>query len=62
MAPEDIAIAPDLLGHSSLQTTQKYYILARGTRAHEAVQNSLSDARQEARKRVGNGRGRKATC
>ena len=27
-APQDIAIAPDLLGHASLQTTQKHYILA----------------------------------
>jgi integrase/recombinase XerD len=52
-APEDIAIAPDLLGHSSLQTTQQYYILARGTRAHQAVQQALSDARQEARRRLG---------
>jgi site-specific recombinase XerD len=52
-APEQIAIAPDLLGHSSLQTTQKHYILARGTRAHQAVQKSLSDARQEARRRLG---------
>jgi site-specific recombinase XerD len=56
MAPEQIAIAPDLLGHSSLQTTQKYYILARGTRAHQAVQQSLSEARQEARRRLGKGR------
>jgi integrase/recombinase XerD len=52
-APEDIAIAPDLLGHSSLQTTQKYYILARGTRAPQAVQKTVSDARQEARRRLG---------
>jgi integrase/recombinase XerD len=49
-APEQIAIAPDLLGHASLQTTQKHYILARGTRAHQAVQTCLSEA-QEARKR-----------
>jgi site-specific recombinase XerD len=56
-APEQIAIAPDLLGHATLQTTQKYYILARGTRAHLAVQNSLSDARREARERLGKHRG-----
>jgi len=29
--PEEIAIAADLLGHSTLQTTQKHYILAQGT-------------------------------
>jgi integrase len=52
MAPEDIAIAPDLLGHASLQTTQQYYILARGTRAHQPVQKTLSDARHEARRRL----------
>jgi integrase/recombinase XerD len=58
LAPEQIAIAPDLLGHASLQTTQKHYILARGTRAHQAVQRSLSEARQEARRRLGKGNDR----
>lgn len=51
-APEDIGIAPDLLGHASIRTTQKYYVLACGTRAHQAVQRALSEARQEARRRV----------
>lgn len=51
-APEDIAIAPDLLGHSSDQTTQKHYILARGTRAHRDVQENLARARKRARKRL----------
>ena len=27
-APEEIGIAPDLLGHADLQTTQKHYIQA----------------------------------
>jgi hypothetical protein len=60
-APEQIAIAPDLLGHSSLQTTQKHYVLARGTRAHQAAQRSISEARQEARKRFEHKR-RKGLC
>jgi integrase/recombinase XerD len=59
MAPEQIAIAPDLLGHASLQTTQKHYVLARGTRANQAVQQSLSEARQEARRRLREGNNRK---
>jgi integrase/recombinase XerD len=29
-APEDIGIAPDLLGHADLQTTRKHYIQAQG--------------------------------
>ena len=53
--------APDLLGHASLQTTQKHYILARGTRAHQAVQKSISDARHEARQRLGQDKRRNST-
>lgn len=52
-APEDMGIAPDLLTHSSLGTTQKYYILAKGTRAHQATQSNLYNLRAEARKRRG---------
>ena len=33
-APDEIAIAPDLLGHADLETTRKHYIKAQGmTRA-----------------------------
>ena len=33
-APEEIGIAPDLLGHSDLQTTKRHYIQAVGMQAH----------------------------
>jgi len=61
LAPEEIGIAPDLLGHTRFQTTQKHYIQAHGQQAHRAVQATLSEARAAARVR-GNGkcRARKA--
>jgi hypothetical protein len=37
-APEEIGIAPDLLGHADLQTTKKHYIQAVGMKAHARVQ------------------------
>ena len=37
-APEEIGIAPDLLGHADLQTTKKHYIHAVGMRAHARFQ------------------------
>lgn len=33
VAPEEIGIAADLLGHSGLQTTQKHYLHAQGMTA-----------------------------
>ena len=50
-APAEIGIAPDLLGHGSLRTTQKHYIKAAGMTAHRAVQEKLAAARKAARKR-----------
>jgi integrase len=46
-APEEIGIAPDLLGHVDLQTTQKHYIQSVGMRAHLRVQDVI-DARRRA--------------
>jgi excisionase family DNA binding protein len=37
-APEEIGIAPDLLGHTDLQTTRKHYIQGQGITAHARVQ------------------------
>jgi integrase/recombinase XerD len=45
IAPEEIGIAPDLLGHTSLATTQKHYLHAQGMKAHWAVQDALLRAR-----------------
>ena len=51
-APEQIGIAPDLLGHSDLQTTKKHYIQAVGMKAHAKVQEVIA-----ARRRGATGRG-----
>src|SRR5918996_3151375 len=51
-APEEIGIAPDLLGHADLQTTKKYYIQAVGMKAHARVQEVIA-----ARRRAAAGRG-----
>lgn len=47
-APNQIAIAPDLLGHATSQTTRKHYILARGNRARTMVQDAFTSARAKA--------------
>ena len=45
VAPSEIGIAPDLLGHAGLETTRKHYIQATGMKAHRSVLATLSDAR-----------------
>jgi integrase/recombinase XerD len=52
-APEEIGIAPDLLGHADLQTTRKHYIQAQGMTAHRRVQELIA-----ARRRAASGRRR----
>lgn len=47
MAPQEIGIAPDLLGHRSLQTTQKHYIQAQGMTAHRRVQEMIAKRRRQ---------------
>jgi integrase len=47
-APEEIGIAPDLLGHADLQTTKKHYIQAVGMKAHARVQEMIATRRQAA--------------
>ena len=41
-APDEIAIAPNLLGHADLETTQQYYVLAQGVTAHVRVQEVIA--------------------
>jgi integrase len=53
-APEQIGITPDLLGHASIQTTSRHYLLANATRAHQRVQASFLDGRAEALRRLRN--------
>jgi integrase/recombinase XerD len=45
-APEEIGIAPDLLGHADLQTTKKHYIQAVGMKAHARVQEVIAARRR----------------
>jgi integrase/recombinase XerD len=52
-APEEIGIAPDLLGHADLRTTRKHYIQAQGMTAHVRVQEVIA-----ARRRAATARGR----
>jgi integrase/recombinase XerD len=47
--PEEIGIAPDLLGHADLQTTKKHYLQARGMTAHLRVQEMIARRRAAAR-------------
>jgi integrase len=47
-APEEIGIAPDLLGHADLRTTRKHYIQAQGMVAHARVQEVISAKRRAA--------------
>ena len=47
-APEEIGIAPDLLGHADLRTTQRYYIQAVGMKAHVQVQEMIAVRRRAA--------------
>ena len=48
-APDQIGIASDILGHLSLQTTQKHYIQACGMVAHQRLQDVLAARRRAAK-------------
>jgi integrase len=54
-APDEIAIAPDLLGHADLETTQRYYLLAEGMTAHLRVQEVIAARRRAAAARRSTG-------
>jgi len=47
-APEEIGIAPDLLGHADLATTKKHYIQAVGMKEHARVQEVIAARRRAA--------------
>jgi len=47
-APEEIGIAPDLLGHADLRTTQRYHIKAKGMTAHARIQEMITARRRAA--------------
>ena len=52
-APEEIGIAPDLLGHADLRTTRKHYIQAQGMTAHARIQEMVARRRAAARGTLG---------
>jgi integrase len=54
-APDEIGIAPDLLGHANLQTTKKHYIQAVGMKAHARVQEVIAARRRAATSRDSTG-------
>jgi integrase len=54
-APEEIGIAPDLLGHADLQTTKRHYIQAVGMRAHARAQEVIAALRRPATSRDSTG-------
>jgi integrase/recombinase XerD len=47
-APDEIAIAADLLGHADLRTTRKHYIQVQGMVAHARVQEVIAARRRAA--------------
>jgi integrase/recombinase XerD len=47
-APDEIGIAPDLLGHADLSTTRKHYIQAQGMTAHRRIQETIAARRRAA--------------
>jgi integrase/recombinase XerD len=49
LAPEEIGVAPDVLGHTSLATTQKHYIQAKGMAAHNRVLEIILERRRNSR-------------
>lgn len=51
-APEKVVLVADLLGHTNMRTSEKYYILANGARAHKQVQDTLRGSRAAARERM----------
>jgi integrase len=54
-APDEIGMAPDLLGHADLQTTKRHYIQAVGMKAHARVQEVIAARRRAATSRDSTG-------
>jgi site-specific recombinase XerC len=57
-APDEIAIAHDLLGHADLRTTRKHYVQAQGMVAHLRFQEVIADRRRAATSRDSTGTSR----
>ena len=53
-APDRTGLLPDLLGHSTVQTTHRYYVLSSAAKAHQAVTSAMLDRRAAAMARLKN--------
>jgi hypothetical protein len=53
--PHDVSVASDLLGHRDRKTTERVYILARGTEASRVMSTTIANLRK---RRVKNGKSR----
>jgi integrase/recombinase XerD len=53
LAPDDIGVTPDLLGHGSLAVTQRHYVRSSGAGSHRKIQAAVAMLRSEALKRRG---------
>jgi integrase len=51
-APEHAAMIPDILGHASLGTSKRHYVLSSATRAHETTQTVALERRKAAAARL----------
>lgn len=51
-APEHAALIPEILGHASLGTSKRYYILSSATQAHEVIQSAALKRRKAAAARL----------
>ncbi|MCF1709455.1 site-specific integrase [Tabrizicola sp. J26] len=51
-APDSISLAAEVLGHATIQTTERHYVLARGSMAHKEVQSTVLTARSDALARL----------
>ncbi|MFL5331919.1 MAG: tyrosine-type recombinase/integrase [Geminicoccaceae bacterium] len=60
LAPEQVGLAADLLGHASFRTTRKHYIHAQGMTAHARVQGMIQRRRRAAAAAKGEAVTRKA--
>jgi integrase len=48
LAPDEVSLLPDLLGHADVHTTHRHYVLANAMVAHQAVQDAVLTGRSEA--------------
>jgi integrase len=58
--PAHVRISAAILGHSSFQTTERYYIMAQQAQAHEAFVELILAVRKQAKARMASDQTHKA--